>query len=70
MALTHAQLFDGLTSLRGYAPAEDVLLSALRPGFLEQATCGASVAVEGKDKRTGNAALRLPASSPRRLPLG
>ena len=34
MALTHAQLFDGLTSLRGYAPAEDVLLSALRPGFL------------------------------------
>ena len=44
MALTHAQLFDGLTSLRGYAPAEDVLLSALRPGFLiewelDAATC-------------------------------
>jgi hypothetical protein len=34
MALTHAQLFDGLTSLRGYRPAEDTLLAALKPGFL------------------------------------
>lgn len=44
MALTHAQLFDGLTSLRGYAPAEDALLAALQPGFLiewelDAATC-------------------------------
>jgi len=34
MALTHAQLFDGLTSMRGYTPAEDTLLAALQPGFL------------------------------------
>ena len=44
MALTHAQLFDGLTSMRGYAPAEDALLAALKPGFLiewelDAATC-------------------------------
>ena len=44
MALTHAQLFDGLTSMRGYTPAEDALLSALQPGFLiewelEASTC-------------------------------
>ncbi len=34
MALTHAQLFDGLISMRGYVPAEDTLLAALQPGFL------------------------------------
>jgi len=44
MALTHAHLFDSLASLRGYAPAEDVLIAALQPGFLiewelEAATC-------------------------------
>ena len=44
MALTHAQLFDGLTSMRGYTPAEDALLAALQPGFLiewelDAATC-------------------------------
>ena len=44
MALTHAQLFDGLTSMRGYTPAEDALLAALQPGFLiewelEASTC-------------------------------
>ena len=44
MALAHPQLYDDLISLRGYMPAEDALLAALKPGFLiewelDAATC-------------------------------
>jgi len=34
MALTHAQISDGLTSMRGYTPPADALLATLQPGFL------------------------------------